>query len=133
LIGFVELDAIMELMHEFVQFERIDFTAFPPAELNVKFTECPAQVSVVGDARPFPNKAFNSPGTVLHWRVPRWNLALPHMRFLGGAITIAESQHSLPDFTERFVEGKLFAEHPSGLFAVRPRRGAWRFAAVMSG
>jgi hypothetical protein len=44
---------LMELMHQIIELERIDFTTIPAIELHAKFAEGFAQVAIVSDARSF--------------------------------------------------------------------------------
>ena len=48
---------LMESMHELVELERIDFAAIPTIELRAQHAEGCAQVSIMGDPRPFSNQA----------------------------------------------------------------------------
>ena len=43
----------MESMHKLVQLERINFASIPAIELHAKLAEGFAQLTIVGDPRPF--------------------------------------------------------------------------------
>jgi hypothetical protein len=57
---------IMELMHEFIEFERADSSALPTSELNVKLAQSLAQLTIVRDTSPFSNQAFDISRNVSH-------------------------------------------------------------------
>ena len=56
----------MELMHELIEFERADFLPLPTSELNAKFSQGLAQVTIVRDTSPFSNQALDAFWNVLH-------------------------------------------------------------------
>jgi hypothetical protein len=56
----------MELVHEIVEFEHIDITAFPTIELHARLTQGFAQFAIVRDPRPFSNETLDPFRDFLH-------------------------------------------------------------------
>jgi hypothetical protein len=57
---------LMESMHELVELERINFAAIPTIEMRAKLAQGFAQVTIMGDPRPFSNQASDPLRNFLH-------------------------------------------------------------------
>src|SRR5688572_33189958 len=61
----VARDAVMKLVNEMIQLERVDFAPFQAIEVTPKVGQRTAQIAIVRNCRPLPDKALDVFGCVL--------------------------------------------------------------------